>query len=266
MPDSPLITLTSDFGEGSPYVAAMRGVLASRAPQARLLDISHAVPPFDLMSASFMLWVGTSTFPADTVHLAVVDPGVGTARQRMVLVTEVGTYIGPDNGLMSYVMMRLSHWQAFAIQSPDLLGPGSSATFEGRDVFAVLAAAIASGLPACRVGPELTDPVRLPDLLPRRDADGSLLGMVIWVDSFGNLVTNLTAADTMHGSSIEIASHGPLRVVRTFADVDVGQPVAYLGSSGTVEIGIREGRADRIFGITTGTPVRVGREAPPKIC
>ena len=236
----PLITLTSDFGEGSPYVAAMKARLLEGCPAATLLDVGHAVPPFDLLSGAFVLWAGTRHFAPGAVHLAVVDPGVGGRRRPVAFELAGSWYVGPDNGLFGLVLSRAGTGPGIAIQ---LDRPASaSPTFEGRDVFAPAAAALASGRPPASVGRPLHGPLApLPLTSPA----------VLWVDRFGNLVTSLEPPVTgLRINGLEVRTKA-----RTFSEAPERAPFLYVGSMGFVEVGIREGRADDRLHARAGTPV-----------
>ena len=238
----PLVTLTSDFGEGSPYVAAMKAVVLAECPGTTLVDISHAVPPFDVVSAAFVLWAGSRHFPAGTVHLAVVDPGVGTARRAIAFALGGCFYVGPDNGLFGLVASEAPASAA----GPEVIElerpPAASATFEGRDVFAPAAAALASGRALASLGPRSR---RAPSALP---VGGPV---VLWIDRFGNLVTSLkppVAALRVGGALVD-------RAARTFGEASPGTPFLYVGSMGFVEVGVREGSAASLLGVAAGAQV-----------
>jgi S-adenosylmethionine hydrolase len=245
----PILTLLTDFGTADSYVAEVRGVLLSAVPGATLVDVSHEVAPGAVRTAAYLLGRSWRRFPAGTVHLVVVDPGVGTPRAALAAGHEGHRFVGPDNGALTPILEG-----AEVVE----LAPGAeaSATFHGRDVFAPAAAALANGAALAALGnPPASPPFLLP--APERRYDGkTLLGTVVHVDRFGNLVTDLTPdllsrATTFH---VEDSAAGPLR--RTFADVPNGGLVAYLGSGGTVEIAVRGGSAARRIGVGLGGTVR----------
>jgi S-adenosylmethionine hydrolase len=220
-------------------VAAMKAALLRACPDARLVDVSHALAPFAIDPAAFVLWAGTRHFGLGSIHLAVVDPGVGGRRRRVALTVDGRTYVGPDNGLFSVVLSESSS----APQAVELHRPsGASSTFEGRDVFAPAAGRLAAGIPARQLGKEI-DPaslVRLPD--PPR---------VVWVDGFGNLVLSLRPP----ARPLQIAGVPVRQIARTFAEAEPGVPFVYEGSMGRLELGVREGRADVALSAAAGTPV-----------
>ncbi len=243
----PVISLLTDFGTRDSYVGEMRGVLLARAPGALLADISHDVRLGDVRAAAYLLGRTWRSFPAGTVHLAVVDPGVGGARAALALGAGGHYFVGPDNGLFTPVLPG-------ADQIAELpLPPSASATFHGRDVFAPAAAAIAGGTPVSRLGPApRTAPICLPLAAPRREGE-SMVGEVVYVDRFGTLVTNL-GPDV--GSFVEIrGDRVPVR--RTFGDVAPGELVAFAGSGGTIEIAVRDGSAAERLAATVGASVRL---------
>ena len=236
-----LITLTSDFGEGSPYIAAMKAQLLAHCPSATLIDVSHSVPAFDTLAGAFVLWAGTRHFQAGGVHLAVVDPGVGSARRPVAFRASGSWFVGPDNGVFSLVLAECGDGEpseALELTRPEHASP----TFEGRDVFAPAAGALAAGSPAARLGRRLTTPLLVLPLEEPR---------VLWVDGFGNLVTNLKPP--LKGLRIRDREiHG---LVRTFSDAPSGAPFLYVGSTGYVEIGVWKARADRVLDASAGTTI-----------
>jgi S-adenosylmethionine hydrolase len=242
-----VITLLTDFGTRDSYVGELRGVLLTRAPGAVLADIGHDIPPGDIRSAAYVLGRYRDAFPPGTVHLAVVDPGVGSPRAALALRSEGRYFVGPDNGVFTPVLDAAEKVVRLAVPE------GASVTFHGRDVFAPAAAALATGAPLDRLGEEpLAPPVRLPG--PRLERRGrETIGEVIYVDRFGTLVTNLPS-DTEPGI-IEIAgARAPRR--RTFSDVAPGELVAFVGSGGTVEIALRDGSAAARLSAGVGHEVR----------
>ena len=247
-----LVTLLTDFGTRDSYVAEMKGAMLRRAPGLAFVDLSHEVPPGDVAEAAYLLRRSWRHFPEGTVHLVVVDPGVGSARRPVAFTLDGHRFVGPDNGCLSLVLP--------ADDPPAVELPASAEaapTFHGRDVFAPAAAALAVGEPLDLLGPRAAAPlVRLAPTAPRREG-GVLHGAVVHVDRFGNLVTSVTARDLAPGARIAVDGipAGPLR--RTFADVPPGEPVAYVGSAGELEVAVRDGSAARYFGARRDTPVTV---------
>ena len=246
-----LVTLLTDFGTTDSYVAEVKGVILSSAPAATLVDITHAVPPGDIRSGAYLLGRSWHRFPADTIHLAVVDPDVGTGRAAVALRTQGHAFVGPDNGLFSPVLRDAE----VEIVTLSTLG-GASPTFHGRDLFAPAAAALANGAPLVTLGePLIGVPHRLAYTEPRYEGK-SIVGEIIYVDRFGTLVTNLTPELVPSYASIEVEGLdlGPLR--RTFGDAPTGGLLAYVGSGGEVEVAVRGGSAARRLGLGVGGRIR----------
>ncbi len=246
---SRIITLLTDFGTADGYVGEVKGILLSLAPGTLLVDVAHDLPAGDVVAGCYVLGRVWRTFPKGTVHLAVVDPGVGSARRA--LAAEVGGqyFVAPDNGLLSDV------FAAAPARTVSLAVPsGASRTFHGRDVFAPAAARLAGGTPLVDLGARCSDPVRLtPAVLKVEGSD--LVGEVIHVDRFGTLITNLPKDRVARAATVKIAGRG-FQLGATFADVPPAEPVAFIGSGGTVEIAVRDGRADVVLGESRGTEVR----------
>jgi S-adenosylmethionine hydrolase len=244
----PIITLLTDFGTADSYVAEVKGVLLSRAPEVTLVDVSHQVAPGDVRAGQYLLGRAWRQFPPGTVHLGVVDPGVGTPRRALAAQVAGHRFVAPDNGLLSFLPTDA---RFVSLPVPSDAAP----TFHGRDVFAPAAAALAVGSPLEGLGPAITDVHRSP--LPTPHHDGTaVMGEVLYVDRFGTLVSNIPASAVEPGVRIRIAGTdvGPLR--RTFADVERGALVAFAGSGGTVEVAVRDGSAARLLGVGVGAEVR----------
>ncbi|HET6884214.1 MAG TPA: SAM-dependent chlorinase/fluorinase [Pirellulales bacterium] len=257
----PLITLTTDFGNGSPYVAVMKGVIYSIAPEATVVDLTHGIRPQDVRSGALVLEQATVWFPPGTVHVAVIDPGVGS--QRRIVYAEIGGqhYVAPDNGLLSRLAARQSPSKILAVEEPEFWLPHVSSTFHGRDIMAPVAARLSRGLAAERLGRPLDELVSLtwPEvvILPR-----SIRGSVESIDSFGNLITDITEAMLAHvprDESVHVTcdEHETLGIFRTYADQPPATFLALIGSSGRLELAIVEENASAMLGIRTGTPVEV---------
>jgi len=246
VPMRPVITLLTDFGTADGYVAEMKGVLLSAAPDAMLVDLSHDIPPQDIECARLALARCWRRFPPGTVHLVVVDPGVGSARAALAIESDERFLVGPDNGVLSPALL-LAGAMAVALPVP----PSASATFHGRDVFAPAAAHLAVGTPLGSLGTRYSDPIirRTPET--RRLDDGSVGGVVVAIDRFGNAITNLLAP---RGGVVEVVGRSfPVR--RTYGEVAEGELTAVIGSTGLVEIAQRDGNAARTLGVQRGVPV-----------
>ena len=229
----------------------MKGVLLSVAPGLTLVDVTHAVPPGDVRAAAHLLGRAWQRFPTGSVHLAVVDPGVGTGRAGLAVAAHGHYFVGPDNGLLTWVLSA-GPFDAVELVMPDNASP----TFHGRDVFAPAAARIHMGYPLHLLGKPMTgEPVLLDSIAPRYEGK-TVIGQVVYVDRFGTLVTNLTPEEVppyavLLSDEIEIG-----KLQRTFGDVTSGGLVAYIGSGGFVEIAVRDGSAARRLGIGVGHEVR----------
>ncbi len=235
----PLVTFTTDFGSGSPLVAAMKAIVLAGCPNAVLVDVSHEVPRFDVSAGAFMLFAGTRHFGADSVHLAVVDPGVGSSRRRLAIRAGGRYYIGPDNGLFAIVIEEVGLQDAVELAPR----PQGAPTFEGRDVFAPAAAALAAGIPMSSLGPPTDPPKMLDDASPR----------VLWTDGFGNLVTNLKPPVRR----MRIHNHDIVATATTYADGRPNEPFVYVGSMGYLEVAVRDARADKLLGARAGMKVEL---------
>ena len=239
-----IVTLTTDFGAEDGYVGAMKGVILARAPAVTLVDITHAVPRHDIAAAANALADAAPCFPPGTVHLAVVDPGVGGARTPVVVVASGQLFVGPDNGLFELVAPEPE--AAFAIADPAFRREPVASTFHGRDVFAPAAARLALGAAPHQAGPAVALAGRLDLARGHR---------VVHVDRFGNLVTDI--AGLPPSARIRIAGRAIAGVSETYESVARGALVAYLGSRGTVEIAVREGSAAELLGVGRGAAVEV---------
>jgi S-adenosylmethionine hydrolase len=251
-----LFTLTTDFGAGSGYPAQMKGVLLSAVPGAQIVDVSHDVPPQDVLAGALLLEACLPWFPASAVHVAVVDPGVGTARRALCVRDADGrTFVAPDNGLLTPFLREGA--RAFEVEPGRALPPPRSATFHGRDLFAPAAAFLAKGGDPAALGRAVPDPVRLAWPAAERRG-GEVLGETLAADSFGNLVTSIREADLAGAPAVEARAGGrPARWVRTYGEASPGELVALVGSGGRVEIAVREGSAAALLGRVRGVPVRL---------
>jgi len=257
-----LITLTTDFGLRDPFVGIMKGVLLSICPSARLVDLTHEVPPHDVLAGGLALEAAAPFFPAGTVHLAVVDPGVGTAR-RPIAIRASGSYlVGPDNGLFTFALEGAG-WTAVSLTAPEYRLAEVSRTFHGRDVFAPAAAYLASGVPLERLGPAVTDPERLRRAGCRLEG-AELVGEVLDADRFGNLITSIPGARLAEiagagAIALEVAGRRLRGPVSAYAEGGEGEPAVIVGSTGRLEIFVKGGSARDLLGAGRGAIVRVTR-------
>jgi hypothetical protein len=252
----PVVTFLSDFGAGSGYPAQMKGEVLRRLPDATLVDLSHDVAPFDVLGGALLLEACVPRFPEAAVHLAVVDPGVGTKRRPLCVVDPEGRrLVGPDNGLFTPFLGAGS--AAFLLSDPGIVPHDPSPTFHGRDLFAPVAAWLAGGGIPARLGPRVRDPVTLEWPIPVRTTN-ALEGKCLAADRFGNLATSIRRYD-LAASAVAAVTVGEriVRLVATFGDAEPGELVALWGSSGRLEIAVREGSAAREPGLGRGVPVHV---------
>lgn len=259
MPD-PLITLTTDFGDASPYVASVKGVILTVNPTARLIDLTHRVPPQGLRHAAYFLASAVPCFPPGTLHVVVVDPGVGS--ERALLYVEVGgqRLLVPDNGCWT----SLDDGTARAIRLEDrrYWRPSVSATFHGRDILGPVAGHLSLGLDPQALGPPVSDWVRLPMPQPRQDDQG-IAGEVIFVDEFGNLISNIIAKGLERPDTVTVgrrAFRRKFRWARTYTDATPGSLVVLASSNGLVEVAVVQGNAARRLKAGVGTPLLLGYE------
>ena len=257
----PWITLTTDFGEGSPYVAQMKAAVLATHPQARFIDITHAIGPQDVRHGAVVLADAAHLFPPGTIHVCVVDPGVGTERRIIYVACGDQQFVAPDNGLLSLAVLGREVTQIIAIESPRYWRQSVSATFHGRDIMAPVAAHLALGVPPHQLGPPRGDLLRLRWPVVRR-TPGALVGSILLIDHFGNLITNI-ARDMLPSEPLASAVRvtcGPRACeawVRTYGHADPGALVALFGSSGRLEIAVTLGSAAEELRCAIGDEVRV---------
>ena len=267
--DMSVITLTTDFGLEDSYVAAMKGVILGINPQATIVDVTHAVPPQDIQAGAFALLGVAPYFPKGTVHVAVIDPGVGSERRAIALQAGGYFFIGPDNGVLTLAAQvhnlrrKLSLVRpSSAIKAIHLLNPEYwlsevSSTFHGRDIFAPVAAHLTSGEPFDNFGVPIEDYAML-ELKAPVERDDALIGEILYIDRFGNLVSNILnrhIPEVREQARVEIAKACFRGIFQTYANAHVGDPLALIGSSGFLEIAVRNGSAARQLDAKIGDPV-----------
>lgn len=256
----PVITLLTDFGLADPFVGIMKGVILGIAPQASIVDLTHQVPPQQVLLGALQLRSAVPCFAAGTVHVAVVDPGVGSGRRGLVVETAQGLLVGPDNGLLSLAATLLGRRRVWMIENERLLRQPVSQTFHGRDVFAPVAAHLARGVAVAEVGRPLDSMIELTLPSPQR-TDSEIRGEVIYIDGFGNLVTNIDAAALRgfpaHGLSVSIDSVLLPGLSSSYAAVADQSPVAVIGSWDLLEIAVRNGNAAQRLRARVGSTVAV---------
>jgi S-adenosyl-L-methionine hydrolase (adenosine-forming) len=262
-PDHPLVSFVSDFGHDDWFVGVVHGVVLEICPRARIVDLTHEIPPGQIERAAFVLEAACPDLPVGAVNLAVVDPGVGTARRALAVRARGQVFVGPDNGILEWALSDPGA-EAHALTAERWFRHPVSRTFHGRDVFAPVAAHLACGATLDAFGPRIPDPVRL--LRPPLHAeDGELVGRVMFVDRFGNALTNLTASSLAEAFpavpeealQVRIGSRAIGGLSRSYGDAPIGTLVAIIGSSGRLEIAQVGGSAAIRFGLGEGDPVLV---------
>jgi S-adenosylmethionine hydrolase len=257
---NPIITLTTDYGTNDHLAGTLKGVILKVVPDATIVDITHQVNPFDLLDGALAIGSSYSYFPARTIHVVVVDPGVGTSRRPLLVSAGNQYFVAPDNGVLSViyeretdVVVRHANVEHYYLQP-------LSKTFHGRDIFAPVAAWLAKGAQIGSMGDEISDYKRFAMPKPKA-SNGHVKGVVMRIDSFGNLLTNFRAEDlpsaalTSGKINFQVGKHPVTRVVETFALGNKAEPVAFVGSSGFVEIAVNKGNAAQTLAIGRGAPV-----------
>ena len=273
---SAIITLTTDFGMADAYVAAMKGVILGINPEAKLIDICHTIKPQNIPQAAFVVSTAYRFFPPNTIHLVVVDPGVGTERRAIILRTPIACFVAPDNGVLSYVIQQFitgglkglinnrqqiemePELEAVAITKAQFWRSPVSPTFHGRDIFAPVAARLSLGFPPKDFGETITSVTMLTLPQPYRASDGSMVGHILHIDSFGNLITNIKGDDlpqTGQAITIEVGNQSISGLSRTYAEGE--GLLALVGSSGYLEVSLRGGSACALLDAEVGNEVRI---------
>ena len=253
-----IVTLTTDFGNSDHFVGVMKGVILGIYPAARIVDITHDVKPFEVAEGAFTIAQAYRYFPKKTIHVVVVDPGVGSARRPLLAEASGQFFIAPDNGVLSMILAREKARVRHITSERYFLKPVSR-TFHGRDVFSAVAAHLASGVQPAKFGPRIDDALRLALEVPAPKGKNCWTGAVLKVDRFGNLVTNFTADAPRHISTrpfeLKIGTVTISRLALTFTDCEPGELFAVVGSSGYLEIAVNQGSATELLGCGPGAPV-----------
>ena len=259
----PIITLLTDFGTRDAYVAAMKGVLLGLNPRAVLVDVTHEVPAQDVVAGAFILAQAAPYFPPGTIHLAVVDPGVGTGRRALAALARGQFWVGPDNGLLPWAWGSSPDLTVVSLTATNYFRPQVSATFHGRDLFAPVAAHLSLGVDLLSFGPPVPDPLPLP--FPAAVWNpGKIEGQIIYVDHFGNLVSNVPAAELQawlqnRGLTVRLGSHTISGLAATYEDAAPGELLALSGSHGYLEIACNQDHAARRLGLGRGATLELLR-------
>lgn len=255
--DYPLITLTTDFGVQDPYAAAMKGVIHRLCPKATIEDLTHAIAPQDVWEAAYYVAGAAPWFPRETIHIAVVDPGVGTERRPIVVRAGGQCFIGPDNGIFSVLLREFPLENAHVIENPDFMLPDVSYTFHGRDIFAPAAARLANGANLQEAGRAAGELLALNIPEPSPQPGGAIEGVIVRVDRFGNAISNihrrLYAVDNV--CTVRVGGAVIPEISRTYGDRRAGELLALFGSSGYLEIAVNQGSAADAFALHRGMPV-----------
>jgi S-adenosylmethionine hydrolase len=263
-PGPGIVTLTTDFGLAGPYVAAMKGILLEKVPGAQIVDVCHTISPQNILEGAFMLAAIVDAFPPGTVHLAVIDPGVGTERRLIAVTLAEHWFVLPDNGLITGVACGRHPAGIWEITNPAIARPTISPTFHGRDILAPAAAHLLREGDPAELGPVRTRFIKLRNFEPAVDGNG-LVGEVLFRDAFGNLITNIAGSRLGDAPAsdwlIEVAGSRVEGLVRTYGDCPSGTLVALVGSSGWVEIAVVNGDAAGRLGVGPGATVWLRRKS-----
>ena len=259
-----IITLTTDFGLRDPYVAEMKAVILGICPNATIVDVSHEIEKFNVRMGAFILASAAPYFPKGTIHVAVVDPGVGTKRKPILVHTEQSFYIGPDNGILALAAKKQGIKRIYEISNSELMLPKISHTFHGRDVFAPAAAHLAMGIPPADFGPQIHDIV-MPEFTKVVKRNDALVGEVLYIDGFGNIITNFAEEDFEELDVKEVAEVRlnnvdlRLKLCKAYAEAELQKPLAIIGSHNFLEISINQGNAAKTFKAKIGDKIALRR-------
>ena len=259
-----IVSLTTDFGLRDPYVAEMKAAILGICPDATIVDVTHGVDKFNVRAGAFMLASAAPYFPTGSVHVAVVDPCVGTPRRPIIIETEKAFFVGPDNGLLILATESAGLKQMRHIESRRLMLPHVSSTFHGRDIFAPAAAHLANGVSLEEFGSQITEVVK-PEFTKVTCTKDALVGEVLHVDDFGNIITNIQAKDISlfreNVIQVKVASHAPyqMKLTMTYADAKLQEPLAIIGSHNYLEIALNQGNAAAKFGAKVGDKITLSR-------
>jgi S-adenosylmethionine hydrolase len=263
----PVITLTTDFGLQDHFVGTLRGVILGLVPDAQLVDISHSIQAFDLLDGTLTIAQAYKYFPAGTVHLVVVDPGVGTARRPLVASSERHRFVAPDNGVLSSVFAQEERMRVHQVTSDHYFLQPVSRTFHARDIFAPVAAYLARGVDSAQFGPEITDFVRFNLPRPKPAEGGALRGIVLKVDRFGNLITNISAQDApalfeavAPKFTLRVGTRDITQLRNAYAEAAIGEVFVIAGSMGFLEIAANKAPAAQLLSAGKGAEVTLTLE------
>jgi S-adenosylmethionine hydrolase len=257
-----MITLTTDFGLKDPYAAEMKAAILGICPHAVIVDITHEIAKFNIRMGAYVLASATPYFPKGSIHVAVVDPGVGTQRRPIIIQTKQGFFVGPDNGLLILAAEKQDITRIYALTNPQFMLPKVSSTFHGRDIFAPAAAHLLNGVKPAEFGPEIRD-VAKPEFAKVTRRNNVIVGEVLQMDDFGNIITNITAREVTQSHVkdaviVELPSGKlKLKFCKAYGETKLGEPLALIGSHGFLEISVNQGSAAEKFKTKTGDKVTV---------
>lgn len=257
-----LITLTTDFGLRDPFVGIMKGVILTINAEAKLVDLTHEVDSFDVLEGALTLVQSYGYFPHGTIHLVVVDPGVGSERRPILLSTPDAIFVGPDNGIFSLIYEREPAFEVRHIITEQYFRRPVSQTFQGRDIFAPVAAWLSRGAAAGNFGPVIGDYIRVQPPRPQQTGKGRLQGSVLRIDKFGNVITNFRPGDLPANFRLLVQGRAITNLVASYSAGEPGEVFAIVGSAGFVEVSAREASAAAMLGAHKGDPVKL--ELPKK--
>lgn len=259
----PIIALLSDLGSIDPYVAEIKAVILSISPDVTIVDVTHEVKRFDVRMGAFILASATPFFPGGAIFVCVVDPGVGTKRRILLVKTKEHYLVGPDNGLLMLAALEEGIEAVVSVENESYMLTPISPTFHGRDIMAPVAAHLAKGTRMEEFGPLITDYQKPSFAEPREIVDG-IVGQILHVDNFGNIITNITGRSLKRfaeeGGTLCISLGRrslTLRMSRTYADAPDGSPLALIGSSGYLEVAVNRGNAAELLGVKVGDPAKI---------
>ena len=254
----PVITMLTDFGISDTFVAQMKGVMLGICPEAAIVDITHEVPPQDVRAGAILLASAAPTFPPATIHMAVVDPEVGTNRKILCAIAGRHIFLAPDNGILTLVLRENPIGWIFEVKNSYYFRKFVSSTFQGRDVFAPVAAHLATGISPAKLGPQVDEIVRLGIPTAKLKSDGTVVGEVILIDHFGNALTNIPQKSLRKipgEREVYVKNKNIGRIVDAFAERPEGRPLAVFGGSGRLEIAVCNGNAAEMFGLKRGDKI-----------
>ncbi|MDE0185514.1 MAG: SAM-dependent chlorinase/fluorinase [Candidatus Poribacteria bacterium] len=258
---SSVITLTTDFGTNDPYIGVMKGVILNINPHIHIVDITHSIPPQNIHDAAFIIDSAYRYFPSGSIHVVVVDPGVGSTRRAIACQTETGCFVCPDNGVLSYVLDEDAPYRAVSVDNTEYCLPEISNTFHGRDIFAPIAAHLSRGIPLGDIGGTVNNLVRL-NSSKAQVTKTEIIGRIIWIDSFGNLISNISSeifesTIARENFAIRVGNAEINRLNGSYAESQAGECLAIIGSFGQLEISVNQGNAAQRLELKRGDPIVV---------